>query len=161
MAIGLLAAAASVAYLRGARADIVAQNKPVEVYVAQQDLPQGTTAEELLSKKLIKIEKVPGRFVPHDAISSERAIENQVLAVPVSAGEQLTAGRFTYAADAGLSYSVPEELVAISLEVDDVSGVAGLVKPGDSVIVFASYKPDGGLGAARTQTLIPKAREET
>lgn len=155
---GLAAAVVSVAYLRSARSDIAAQNQPVEVLVAQQDLPQGMTAEELFAKGLVKLEQVPQRFVARDALSSERAVENQVLAVAVSTGEQLTATRFTYPSDAGLSYSVPDDLVAISIEVDDVTGVAGLLKPGDSVIVFASFKPDGGLGAARTDTLIPKAR---
>lgn len=158
--IGLFAAVASVAYLRGARADIAAQNEPVKIFVAQKDLPQGTSAEELLSKKMIALVSVPRRFVPRDAISSERTIENQVLAASISKGEQLTSERFTYSADAGLSYSVPEGLVAISLKVDEVSGVAGLLKPGDNVMVFASYKVEGQKLSDKflTQTLIPKAR---
>ncbi len=156
--VGVVAAIAAAGYLRSARTDIVAENQPVQVLVAQQDLPQGMSAEEMISKEYAKLEEVPDRFVPEDGLSSARPIENMVLAVSVSAGEQLTASRFTFPNEAGLSYTVPEDLVAVSVEVDDVTGVSGLLRPGDSVIVFASFKPEGGMGAARTATLIPKAR---
>lgn len=158
IAIGLAAAVLSVGYLRSAQTEIATENEPIEVFVAQEDLPQGTTAEDLISKKLIEIEKVPRQFVPVGAISSARTIENQVLAVAVSAGEQLTSSRFTFASDAGLAVNIPEDLLAVSVDVDDVAGVAGLLKPGDTVIVFASFNPDGGLAGAVTRTLIPKAR---
>jgi len=65
--------------------------------------------------------------------------------------------RFDYPADAGLAYTVPEGHVAVSLAVDDVSGVSGLVKPGDSVIVFASYEPSGRESAV-TKAAIGRAR---
>ncbi len=158
IAFGLAAAFVATTYLKGARTEIANENQPVQVLVAQQDLPQGMSAEELMAKKYVKLEEVPRRFVSRDAVSSQRPIENQVLAVPVSKGDQLTLTRFTFASDAGLSYSVPDNLVAITVDVDDVTGVAGMLKPGDSVIVFASFKPEGGLSAARTETLIPKAR---
>lgn len=158
LVLGASAAYVALGYLRGARAAIVAENEPVEVLVVKKDAPQGLSAEEMVSRGYVELEAVPGRFVPGDALSSIRPVENQVLAVPVSAGEQLTEGRFTFAEEAGLSYTVPEDLVALSMEADDVSGVSGLLRPGDNVIVFASFKPEGGLNAARTETLIPKAR---
>jgi len=155
--LGASAAVMAANYLRGARADIAGENQPVEVLVAQQDLPRGVSAEQLLEQKLVVIEEVPARFVAADAVSSERVIANQVLASSVGAGEQLTKSRFDYPADAGLAYTVPEGHVAVSLAVDDVSGVSGLVKPGDSVIVFASYEPSGRESAV-TKAAIGRAR---
>lgn len=157
VALGVVAAVLAANYLRGARADIASQNQPVEVLVAQKDLPRGLSSEQLVAQGLVKTEKIPGQFVAADAVSSPRVIANQVLATSVGAGEQLTRSRFDYPADAGLSYTVPDGYVAITLAVDDVSGVAGLLKPGDSVIVFSSYEPSGRATGV-TQVAIPMAR---
>lgn len=157
LALGGTAAVLAAGYLRSARTDLAAQNEPVEVLVAQQDLPRGMTARDLIERELITVEKVPAQFVAADAISSQRVIEDQVLATPVSAGEQLTRSRFEYPAEAGLSYSVPEGLVAISVAVDDVTGVAGLLKAGDSVVVYQSFEPDGK-DSAITKVAIAKAK---
>lgn len=157
LALGGTAAVLAAGYLRSARTDLAAQNEPVEVLVAQQDLPRGMTTRDLVERELITVEKVPAQFVAADAISSQRVIEDQVLATPVSAGEQLTRSRFEYPAEAGLSYSVPEGLVAISVAVDDVTGVAGLLKAGDSVVVYQSFEPDGK-DSAITKVAIAKAK---
>lgn len=157
LVLGGLAAIFAATYLRSARTDIAAQNKPVEVLVATQSLPRGLTSDELVQRKLVERRKIPQQFVSADAISSPRAIENQVLAVSVGAGEQITRGKFAYPQDAGLSYSVPEDLVAISASIDDVSGVAGLIKPGDYVMVYATLKV-GKSGTTATVPLIPRAR---
>lgn len=155
--LGGVAAVLAAGYLQSARTDLAAQNEPVEVLIAQQDLPRGMTARDLIERKLIIVKQVPAQFVAADAVSSARIIENQVLATPVSAGEQLTRSRFEYPAEAGLSYSVPEGLVAISIAVDDVTGVAGLLKAGDSVVVYQSFEPDGRASAI-TKVAIAKAR---
>lgn len=155
--LGAAAAVLAVNYVRSARTDVASQSQPVEVLVAQQDLPRGVSAEELVAQGLVKIEEVPARFVAADAVSSERVIADQVLASAVGAGEQLTKSRFSYPADAGLSYTVPEGYVAVSVAVDEVGGVAGLLKPGDSVAVFASFEPMGR-PSAFTKTNVGKAR---
>ena len=145
-------------YLNSARIKIDEASRPVEVLVAEQDIARGTPAEELFSKKLVTRQEVPAQFVSSDAISSQRAIEGQVLAIPLSAGEQLTTGRFQYPSAAGLAYSVPENYVAISVPADAVSGVSGLVRPGDHVAVLVTLKPDPESEETVTKTLVPKAR---
>lgn len=157
LGLGGIAAVLAAGYLRSARTDIAAQNQPVEVLVAQQDLPKGLSAETLMKQGMVKSEQVPAQFVAADAVSSQRAVSEQVLATPVSAGEQLTRSRFAYPAEAGLAYSVPEGYVAVSIAVDEVKGVAGLLKPGDNVAVFASFEPSGK-DTAFTKTTIGSAR---
>lgn len=158
LVLGGVAAVVAAQYLRSARTDIAALNEPVAVLVAQQDLPRGATAEELMERKLVAEEQVPRQWVAADAVSSVRVVAGQVLAVPVSEGELLTKSRFQYPSAAGLSYSVPENLVALSVDVDDVKGVAGLLKPGDNVVVFATFKPDGQAKTAYTQTVVAKTK---
>lgn len=153
---GLVAAWAAYFFLEGARSELQAQAKPVEVYVATQDIPRGTPVDEILSRKLAERRAVPARFVAAKAISSVRPIEGQVLANAISKGEQLTAARFQFPTDAGLSYSVPDEFVGMSLPVDESHGLAGLVKPGDNVVVIATVNVSSD--AAFTVVLVPKAR---
>ena len=163
--LGGLAAVFAAQYLNSAQSKIQAQVKPVEVLVAQQDIARGTSADELVEKKLVALEEVPQQFVASGAVSSIRAIAGQVLAVPLSTGEQLTVGRFQFPSEAGLAYNVPEDYVAISIEVDDVNSVSGFVRPGDSVALMATIElpvTATGQGAQQpqpiTKTLVPKAR---
>ena len=121
LVLGGVAAVLAANYLQSARTDIAAESEPVGVLVAQEDLPRGLSSAELVEKGLVAEEKIPRRFVAGDAVSSIRSIEDQVLAVPVSAGEQLTRGRFQYPAQAGLAYTVPEDFVALSIDVDPVT----------------------------------------
>lgn len=158
VAIGVAAAWFAAGYLRSARVDIAAENDPIKVLVATRDIPKGTTAEEMVAKELAVLEDIPRRFVAKGALSSARAVSNQVLAVPISAGEQLSTGAFTFPSEAALSFTVPENRLALSVDVNEVTGVSGMLQPGDTVVVFASFKPEGGLKAARTDTLIPKAK---
>lgn len=159
LVLGGLAAVMAAQYLGSARSKIEAESKPVEVLVAQQDIARGTSSEELIERKLVVREKVPSRFVASGAVSSGRAIEGQVLAVALSAGEQLTTGRFEYPSQAGLSYNVPENHVAVTVPVDEVSGVSGLLKPGDNVAVFVTVRTgESDQAAAQTKLLIPVAR---
>jgi len=157
LALAGVAAVLAVSYLNSARSSIASESEPIEVLVAQDNVPRGLSIEELMQRGLVKIEQVPRRFVAADAVSSARIVEGQVLAVPLSAGEQLTKTRFQFPSQAGLAYTVPNGFIALTVPVDDVTGVAGLVKPGDSVVLFATLKPKSDQSAYTTQ-LIPKAR---
>ncbi|MRS12809.1 MAG: Flp pilus assembly protein CpaB [Actinobacteria bacterium] len=156
LVLGGIAAVLAARYLSQARSTIEAESEPVEVLVAQQDIPRGMSAEELFAQDLIVIEEVPQRFVASGAVSSEKALEGRVLADPLSAGEQVTRGRFELPSTAGLAYSIPSELMALSIPVDEVQGVSGLVKPGDHVALYVTFDPDDRLGTPAITKLILK-----
>ena len=97
-------------------------------------------------------------YVSSGAVSQISSIEGQVVSSPISKGEQVTLTRFQYAAQAGLSYGVPEGFVAVAISSDAVKGVAGLLKPNDTVMVTATFKPGPNGEEAFTKVLLPKAR---
>jgi pilus assembly protein CpaB len=138
--LGILAAFGAGRYLDAVRGQALAGAKPVEVLVATQDIPKGTPSDQIVSKKMAEARAIPQQYVAANAISSARAVDGQVLAVPLSKGEQVTATRFQFSSDAGLAFEVPSGMVAISLSSDEVRGVAGLVKPGDNVAIVVSMK---------------------
>ncbi len=156
LVIGGLAAVLAARYLTQARSTIEAESEPIEVLVAQEDIPRGVSAEELLANDLVVLEEVPRRFVASGAISSEKALEGRVLADPLSAGEQVTEGRFELPSTAGLAYSIPVELLALSIPVDEVQGVSGLVKPGDHVALFVTFEEDQQTGQPAITKMILK-----
>ncbi|MBU4556371.1 MAG: Flp pilus assembly protein CpaB [Actinobacteria bacterium] len=155
LVLGGLAAVLAASYLSEARSTIDAESEPIEVLVANEDIPRGLNAEELLAQDLISLQKVPRRFVAAGAISSNKALEGRVLADPLSAGEQVTQGRFELPSTAGLAYSIAGEFVALSIPVDEVQGVSGLVKPGDHVVLYVTFDEDQNSGTpAITKMLV-------
>jgi len=157
--LGLLSAFAVVSYIEGARATIEAEDKPVEVLVAQQDLPAGLSAEELMAEEYVALVEIPRRYVADGAVSSLGAIKDRLLTVPLTKGEQLTANRFSLPSEAGLSFAVPEDYVAIAIPNSADRGVAGLVRPGDSVAVYATFELEPNrIDTAVTRLILQKAR---
>lgn len=158
-----IATVLAVNYINSARSEVAASSEPIEVLVAQEDIPRGAAAEELIAGGMIALEQVPQRYVAADAISSERAIEGQVLNAPLSKGEQVTTARFSLPSAAGLAYSVPADQVAIAIPVDEVRGISGMVRPGDRVAVFVTIEnpeddEEVGEAAKVTRLLIPEAK---
>lgn len=153
-----VATALAVSYVNSARGEVAASSEPIEVLVAQEDIPRGMSAEELMAKEMIALEEVPQRYVAADAISSTRAIEGQVLSAPLSKGEQVTSTRFSLPSTAGLAYSVSSDHVAIAIPVDEVRGISGLVRPGDRVAIFVTFEPDAEGESAITRLLLPEAK---
>lgn len=158
LALGGVAAVLAARYVTSARTEIASGSTPIEVLVAQEDIPRGLSSEELISNEMIKIEEVPQRFVAAGAISSARAIEGQVLSAPLTKGEQVTSSRFAVPSAAGLAYSVPKDMVAIAIPVDEVKGISGLVRPGDHVAVFATFAPGPNGEENVTRILLADAK---
>ncbi|MBE0476582.1 MAG: Flp pilus assembly protein CpaB [Coriobacteriia bacterium] len=158
LVLGGFAAVLAGRYLTSAKATIDADSQPVEVLVAEADIPRGVSAEQLFEQKLVTRARIPRRFVAAGAISSARMVEGQVLAVPVSSGEQLSTSRFQYPSEAGLAHNVPKDYVAVSLPVDMVSGVSGLLKPGDHVAVILSLADDDEGDDSVTRIVVRKTR---
>jgi pilus assembly protein CpaB len=156
--LGLAAAYVAVNYVEGARSTVEEEEQPVEILVAQQDLPAGLSAEELVSEEYVSLVQVPRRYVADGAVSSVAVIEGKLLTVPVTKGEQITTARFSLPSEAGLSFAVPEDFVAVAMPNTPARGVAGLIRPGDSVAVYATFEPGTDLEEAVTRLILSKAR---
>jgi len=158
LVMGVVATFFAIRYLSSATQRLEAEAEPVKVLVAAEEIPRGMSAEELVEKGLIVTQEIPRMYVSSGAVSQISSIEGQVVSSPISKGEQVTLTRFQYAAQAGLSYGVPEGFVAVAIPSDAVKGVAGLLKPNDTVMVAATFKPGPNGEEAFTKVLLPKAR---
>ncbi len=112
-----------------------------EVAVASGDVYPGTA----LSSNLVTITSWPTNLIPSKAASSLRQVEGRVVVMPIAKGEAIL---FTKLAPegtaAGLGALLDENKRALSVRVDDVSGVAGFVHPGDHVDVLVDLPVPNG-----------------
>lgn len=157
IALGLLAAVLVGQYLSSLERGVAAEDEPIDVLVAQEGLRRGAVADDLFEAGMIAIESIPRRYVAEGAVYSVANISGQVLSSEVSAGEQITRARFAFPSKAGLAFSIPEDYVAVSIPNDPVKGVAGMVRPGDHVMVVVTFDP-GPDTDALSQVLIDRAR---
>ena len=155
-----------VAYVRGAEDRALAGEVVVDVLVADAEIAAGTPAEELAGR--VRAERVPAKVAAAGAVADLSALEGRVAAIALLPGEQLVEDRFltldAYQESAGTAanVTVPEDLlqVTISLTPDRVLG--GELRPGDLVVVFASFDPfplnsvePTGLGPDEVPVLVP------
>jgi pilus assembly protein CpaB len=133
---------ALVAYVTTAERRALAGEQLTEVYVVDVPIPSGTPAERVADQ--VRVEQVPVKVRADGALDSLQAVAGRVTAVDLLPGEQLVAGRFVEQAelasrDTGLE--VPEGMIEVTIETDAQRAVGGLLEPGQTVAVFASFDP--------------------
>jgi len=104
-----------------------------QVLVAVADIPPGTA----ITQGLVKAVNWPQELVPPKAATSLNQLEGRVVNSLLSAGEPILLTKLApEGASHGLAGLLEEGKRALSVRVDDVSGVAGFVHPGDHVDVL-------------------------
>ncbi|MBU4234681.1 MAG: Flp pilus assembly protein CpaB [Proteobacteria bacterium] len=113
-----------------------AGTEPVcQILVAEADITSGTA----LSPRLCKTEVWPERIIPAQTIKTMEQANGRVLVVPISKGEPILLNKLApEGTAAGLGGLLQGTMRAFTIKVDDVSGVAGFISPGDRVDVLMS-----------------------
>jgi pilus assembly protein CpaB len=156
--LGLTAAFMVTNYANQAKEAALEQTETVRILVAADELPVGKTLEELRDLKLVEDREVPKGFVAEGAIRPGTKMGDKVLAVGLSTGEQLTAGRFKEPADAGLANVTPDDMVSVAIPINNMKAAGNLVKVGDYVNVVGTIEvelPDGK-NQKMTKTFLQK-----
>lgn len=142
--LALLGTVGAATYIQNVKAQVEEGGKLIEVLVAQKAIPAGTSTEDLTDKSLVVSRRIPKRYAAEQALSSTQQFKDKVLIVSLGKGEQLTQNKFQNRPDAELSFRIPPGLVAISIPVDEIVGVANLISPGDRISVIATFSPGAG-----------------
>jgi pilus assembly protein CpaB len=105
--------------------------KPTDsVVVADLDIAPGTA----LSSRMLQTNQWPRDIVPSKAVRSPKEVEGRVVLVPISRGEPILHSKLApEGTAAGLGGLLDPNKLAVTVRVDDVSGVAGFINPGDRV----------------------------
>ena len=106
---------------------------PIEkkaVVVAKVNIPPRTRIQE----NMLQIKDVPVDMVPEGAITSFDEVKNVQVRASIFSGDILTIQKvFNDKANEGFTGDIPADCRAISINVTEVTGVAGFAKPGDKV----------------------------
>lgn len=149
---GLLATALMWSYLASRERELLQLAEPVRVVIAVNDVPRGSS----LTDDMVQVADVPKKYVQPGAVTDIEQAVGQRLATGIRAGAQVLAAHLSSSSTPTLSYLVPPSQRAVTVAVDDVTGVAGLLQPGDAVDVVAVFetgsgdKSAGGHSLART-----------
>ncbi len=110
--------------------------KPVaSVVVATMEIAPGTA----LSSSVVKTVSWPQDLVPEGTPASFEAVKDRVVIIPIAKGEPILMNKLApEGTSAGLGGLLSDGKRAMTVRVDDVSGVAGFIKPGDHVDVLMS-----------------------
>lgn len=130
------------------------------VLVARADIPAGTTGQAAVEQKLVALTDMPARLVPAGALVDIVAVREQEAASDIAAGEVLMPSRFVSTTLAG-SIEIPDDKVAISVEVANAQRVAGFVRPGLDVAVFDTYEVHEPQQGSRGGAALPKVEHAT
>jgi pilus assembly protein CpaB len=114
------------------------QNNQAAILVAKQDIPQGAVVEAGMFETAV----VPNKFVQPQAVTSLDRIAGMVTVAPISKGEQISLSKLINQKKSGsgggdLAGVTPSGKRAITIVVDSIASLSGMVKPGDYVDVLA------------------------
>ena len=136
-----------VAYVRGADSRALAGVRSVDVLVADELIPEGTTADQL--GDLVRTETVPAKTAVAGRVTDLDALAGRVATVDILPGEQLLAGRFARPDDLQPpgTVEVPAGLQEVSVLLEPQRAVGGRLAAGDKVGVVVSLTLEDGTAA--------------
>ena len=154
LASGLLAGYLALVYVSEEPAPLQA-NEPVgtQMVVASRDLPSGT----ILTREDVEIIQWPSRNTPEGFASQPGEVIGRGVIGKVHRNEPLLMAKLaSKEAGGGLPITIPPGFRAVSVEVDEVVGVAGFVLPGTLVDVLATVMPGTNRSETTTRMILQK-----
>lgn len=141
--IGLLAALAARSYLSSQMAAMEARTKgnPVNVIVAKRELKKG----EKLSSDNVAVRMIPGDYAHSNAVNPNDfdRLDGQALAYPVKPGEMILWSLMEGKKTPPFSTRIAAGHRAITVPVDEVNSMSGMLEPGDMIDLLVTVDQKG------------------
>jgi pilus assembly protein CpaB len=133
--IGAIAAYSLFTYIGGIEDEANDNAERVKIFKIVQDIPKGTFGDEAFAQGLIEEDVIAKEYRPATAISDPAAIDGLVAISDLPANQVVVSNQFVSQAESLSTFSslLKNNEVAISVSIDQVRGVAGLLVPGDFV----------------------------
>jgi Flp pilus assembly protein CpaB len=128
--------------------------RPTQVVVARIPIAPGT----LLTAELVELHAIPAGAKPADALTKIEDAAGKMVAVGRAPGDMIVQSVLGEIAGAGLPAELPEGHIAMAIHVDLASGVAGLLRAGQTVTIIGMLSPD--LIRDNPTTVLPAAIPE-
>lgn len=143
LAIGALAALAARSYLTGQIQAIEARAKgrTAMVVVAKRDIGKGIK----LSAGNVAVREIPAEFAHSVAVTPDdfERVNGQALAYPVKGGEMILWGLMEAQKKPTFSARVENGHRAMTVAVDEINSISGMIEPGDTIDLIVSLDQQG------------------
>ncbi|NCW34962.1 MAG: hypothetical protein EBV91_03235 [Actinobacteria bacterium] len=111
----------------------------IAVYVANSDIPAGTTFQDMLQNSLVTVKNLPVSVAGDYAVRNLNEFqENEVSRSAIDNGQLILRSMFAPARTFASGLNIPKNSLAISISVDEVARVANFVVPGSRVVIFST-----------------------
>ena len=151
--VGAVAAYALWAYIGGIEDEANDNAERVEIFKIVQDIPKGTFGDEAFLQGYIEKDVIAKEYRPATAITNESQIDGLVAISDLAANQVVVTNQFVSQAESLSTFSslLKNNEVAITISVDQIRGVAGLLVPGDFVNMLVTTAEVDAEGAAVPQ----------
>ena len=141
LVLAIISTGVLIKYVQGAEDRALAGEELVEVLVAKENIPAGSSANDLAS--LVAAQRVPAKVRATDSVGSFTEIAGLVAAIDIVAGEQLLSSRFvnpvSFQGARSASAAVPLNANEVTFKLTPERALGGQLRPGDKVTVVASF----------------------
>lgn len=146
--LGLAAAAGIYIFLDNTKKTYQVNGDFVRVVMARQRIPARTQ----ITGQMIELKDIPAKYLNANAMVDSKEVVGKTTKSEILPGEQILRDRIAKDKDAseGLAFQLPAGRRAVTVAVDEVSGLAGLVKAGDRVDVLGTFDLQGAVGQEKT-----------
>lgn len=120
-------------YLSSIQQSSATANQPREILVASQEIP----ARIPITGEMLAKATRPASAVEPDALTDPSKVIGALSLITIPAGATITLSKVGHPSDVGLPVRLKPGMRAVSIQIDKVKGVSGLIEPGDRVDVIA------------------------
>lgn len=105
----------------------------------------------MITDEMLELKEFPEDTIPSDAITDTSEVVDKPARAKIFKGDMLTTQKiYRDPSQAGFVYTIPPDCRAVSVGINDVTGVSGFAKPGDYVDVVLVEKQE----TSATSTII-------
>lgn len=129
------------------------QTNLVQVVAAKQDIPERTVVKE----DMLKVVEVPSELVPEGAFRDVADAVDHPTSTAIQQGDIMTSRKvYVDIRMAGFTGIIPPDCRAVTIPINDVTGVSGFAHPGDyvDIMVITGTKENGVNGRIILQDVL-------
>ncbi len=121
------------------------------VVIAKVDIAEMQTIDDTM----LELVQKPNDFIQPGAVADPELAVGQVASAPLKKGEQILQTKLLQPGpDTGISLQVAPSKRAVTLPVDEIRGVAKLIRPGDRIDIIAAIDSGRGINSKREVQVI-------
>ncbi len=144
-----LVASIGVTQLKSDQQVVTVQGETVDIYVAMQDILMGN----VIKPEMVKLTPWPKDKLPKDAVMKLEDLKDRRPRSIINEGDVIRESKLLSPGQIDdVLGKIPKGYEAMTVKVDDVSSMSGLLKPGDwvNVVVHVNANPTAGIPSAMT-----------